>query len=71
MTRFKEGQQVRSEVNAQGLTKGKLYEVVNVETQFILGSGYTTYTVIPVMPAGEFTDEEFEVGNGHLVLSEV
>jgi hypothetical protein len=62
-TTFKTGQQVRSRVDAQGMAKGAVYEVVDVQTQWIVGSCYATYIV-----HDKDNDRELSIGNGHLVL---
>jgi hypothetical protein len=63
-TRFKVGQNVVSQVSAQGLKAGQVYEVANVASQRTAFGGFTTYTV------KDSQGTEFSVGNGHLILSE-
>lgn len=63
-TRFAEGQQVVSNVNAQGLKQGHVYTVTDVAVRSTPFGGFTTYTV------EDSEGNEFSVGNGHLVLRE-
>lgn len=64
MTRFKAGDRVKSNINAQGLRKDDEYTVVEVLTQHTPFGGFTTY-VVTNQP-----DVYISVGNGHLVLTE-
>ena len=58
------GTKVISKVNAQGMTEGESYTVVDsTQTAAFLGGIYITYTL-----QAEGSDELLKVGNGHLVL---
>lgn len=64
MTRFKEGDRVRSLVNTQGLREGQEYTVSGVEVLSTPFGGFTTYTVTCE------PDVYLPVTNGHLLLTE-
>ncbi len=57
------GTKVTSKVNAQGMTEGTTYTVVDrTATLALLGGVYITYTLLAA------NGELLKVGNGHLVL---
>lgn len=66
MTRFTVDQTVRATASVQGMRKGELYRVVQVDTRSVLGNTYATYHLV-----GDPMDGTLQVGNGHLLLAEV
>jgi hypothetical protein len=59
------GSKVTSKVNAQGMTEGTTYTVIEAtQTAAFLGGIYITYTL-----QAEGSDQLLKVGNGHLVLA--
>lgn len=64
MFAFKVGDKVRSRVDAQGLVKGRVYEVVQTAVQHTPFGGFTEYKLVDGFFCGW-------VGNGHLVLERV
>ncbi len=62
MNNFKTGSTVKSLVNAQGLTKGDIYEVAAIETKYTFAGGYSTYCL------RDSAGKMYIVGNAHLVL---
>jgi hypothetical protein len=65
MTAFKVGEFVISRINAQGLTQGNLYEVVDVVERHLAFGTFVTYVL------QDDNENRFAVSNGHLVLDRV
>jgi hypothetical protein len=63
--RFKVGQKVRSLIDAQGLERGAVYEVIDVREQVMFFGTFVTYLVKDKQSAAHV------VTNGHLVLEAV
>ena len=62
MTAFAKGERVVSRVDAQGMTKGEAFTVVDTHTKWVLGMGFTTFFLKGA------DGRVLPVGNGHLVL---
>lgn len=64
-TTFLSGQKVRSNTNAQGLTKGLVYLITDVHTEQTSFGLIVVYTVSPV------TDDlvRLSIRNGHLLFA--
>jgi hypothetical protein len=63
---FKEGDRVRSNVDAQGMKKGNVYDVVDVESRHTPFGVFMTYQVVDPKTGVQLT-----VRNAHLLLSRV
>jgi hypothetical protein len=67
-TRFHIGQIVTANTNAQGLTKGNEYKIVNVVTQESAFWEYVQYVLAGT--ADECKDGLLVINNGHVLLNE-
>jgi hypothetical protein len=70
-SRFSVGQKVVSLVNAQGLVKGTAYLVRGASVRHTFAGGFTTYQLESLVEMVDGETRILNVGNGHLVLTEV
>jgi hypothetical protein len=68
MAMFKTGDVVQATDSVQGLIAGRRYDVIDVKSQWAVGSEFVTYWV-----RAENQPEQFPkpVANGHLILKKV